>query len=373
MDRRKFLKSTSSIALTVPFTQVASAFTATSSIRINLSDVRDYIYNYYDKLLDKDGPYGCYREEKGGRTTLFASVEAAMRRTIIGEDLQISLTKKQRQQWIDLINSYAYQPYGKTPDGSYSDGFYSRNKNGHFLWMNSKIIAALGILGGKQKFPVTFYNEFNTKEKLIDWLERYNWKWQFLSAHFFQGGITYYSFSKKCSSEWRESVFIWLNNNLDEKTGFWTKGLKPGNHYQQLGGSALLLPLYQHHNRIFPYPERLIDSILNFQFPSGRWFNVKHRHDMNFLEYDVLYTLHYLSSLVPNYRKDDIKRAVQKYSDLVLKFWPNRGETFKLDKWFMGIFAILQKMNPDKFYDDVTWTDRFGDKRFFQTDKVEVF
>ncbi len=239
--------------------------------------------------------------------------------------------------------------------------------------MNSKIIAALGILGGKQKFPVTFYNEFNTKEKLIDWLERYNWKWQWQSAHFFQGGITYYSFSKKCSSEWRESVFTWLNNNLDEKTGFWRKGLKPGNHYQQLGGSALLLPLYQHHNRIFLYPERLIDSILSFQFPSGRWFNVKHYHDMNFLEYDVLYTLHYLSSLVPNYRKDDIKLAVRKYSDVVLKFWPNRGETFKPDKWSLGIFAILQKMNPDKFYDDVTWTDRFGDKRFFQTDKVEVF
>ena len=90
MDRRKFLKSTSSIALTVPFTQVTSAFTTTSSRIINLFDVRDYIYNYYDKFLDKDGPYGCYRAEKGERTNLFASVEAAMIRTVIGEDLQIS-------------------------------------------------------------------------------------------------------------------------------------------------------------------------------------------------------------------------------------------------------------------------------------------
>ena len=37
-----------------------------------------------------------------------------------------------------------------------------------------------------------------------------------------------------------------------------------------------------------------------------------------------------------------------------------------------GIFGLLQRLLPDEFVDDVTWTDIFSDRRLYLTREVEV-
>ena len=293
-----------------------------------------------------------------------------MTRVVIGEDLHTSLKPEQRSQWIDLINSYAYQPYGTTPDGSYTDGVFSKRKSGHALQTQAMVVAALGVLGGQQVFPVTFYEDVNTSEKAQAWLEQYDWAYAWRGGHFFQSSLTYYSFSALCTDAWRAAVFNWLDSNLDDKTGLWRKGVTLANPDQAIGGSALILSIYQHHDRRFPYPEQLINSMLSFQRPSGSWSDNKRLQ--RYLDYDALYVLFFASSLAPHYRRDGVVRALDDYARYASTLWSDRAYCEKAEKWSLGSLALLQKMQPEQYQDEVSWTDRFGDPRFFQTQKVEV-
>lgn len=76
-------------------------------------------------------------------------------------------------------------------------------------------IGALGVLGGRQKYPVKLYQAFNTVEKVGPLLEQINWAKQWGASHLFWGGIHCYSLSKTCDPAWLDYVFGWLDNNLD--------------------------------------------------------------------------------------------------------------------------------------------------------------
>ncbi|MCX7827557.1 MAG: hypothetical protein N2689_18675, partial [Verrucomicrobiae bacterium] len=110
-------------------------------------------------------PYGCLKDPKAAAPLLYPSCDAAITRAVMGEDLQRTLTARQRREWIDHINSFA------DPDGTYRD-----RRVGHTVQhANGMVIGALGVLGGKQKYPVRFYNEFDTPEKVAAWLEKIDW------------------------------------------------------------------------------------------------------------------------------------------------------------------------------------------------------
>lgn len=337
-------------------------------MNLNLKTVKNDTYEYCDRLLIKDGSYGCYRNEVGKRPDLYSTVDIAQIRAIMGEDL-MSLPEDKRKEWIDHINSYADLHRN---DGSYSDTL------GHApLHANGMVIGALSVLGGKQLLPVKLYEEFNTVEKVPIFLENLDWADQWGASHLFWGGMHYFSFSKKCTKEWIKCVIDWLNSNIDENTGWWRKGIPHCDRRDPLGGSVHILPIYEHHKYAFPYPERVIDSVLNLQLPEGNWFNKKTPYVMHYLELDALYALKYMQSLVPEYRKDDINRCIKLYGDLVIDYYTNsKNELFKLHPHMVlaavGTFGLLQYFHPDRFNDDIHWSDIFSDLRFYNTASVEV-
>lgn len=119
---------------------------------MDLSLVRKAILKQYNSLLDKDGPYGNYQGGSGTRPSLYSSCDVAIMRTIMVEDLMVTLSDVQRQQWIDFINSFAISR--GSDYGSYCDTY------GHsFHRVNGMVIGALGVMKGRQKDPDGGKNE----------------------------------------------------------------------------------------------------------------------------------------------------------------------------------------------------------------------
>ena len=337
--------------------------------RVQLSEVRKQVNDHFRSLLTKGLTYGAYATGVSEATDLYASCDVAIARHIMGESLTKTLSADQRQQWIAYINSYQ-QP----EDGSYTER-YRHSK----LHANGMTIGALGVLGGRQRYPVKLYEAFNTVDKVGPWLEQINWAQQWGASHLFWGGIHCYSLSRACNPAWLDYVFEWLDNNLDEQTGWWRKGTVYTDRHQPLGGSVHILPLYQHHGRPFPYPERVIDSVLALQLPNGRWLKRAKDQDqiMHYLELDALYALRYMGTLAPGYRENDVMKAVNRYADLVHTYW-NRPTPIwpKLHPHrilsMVGTFGLLQKLLPERFADQVAWTDIFSDIQLYNTAAVEA-
>jgi len=368
--RRNFIKTTTT-ALAASLPQLGKGFYHFNVLpQLNLHDVRQSVAAYLEIIRDKGGPYGSYRSGIKQRPDLYSSCDVAQIRAIWGENFRESINETQRKEWINHINSFADKS-----DGSYFDRF-----NHSKLHANGMTIGALGVLGGKQKYPVKLYNDFNTVEKVIPWLEAINWENQWGASHKFWGGIHCFSMSKNSTDEWLNKVFEWLNKNIDEKTGWWRKGTVYTDRHQPLGGSVHILPVYEHKNKVFPYPERVIDSVLALQLPNKRWLNRNRPSDkayMHYLELDALYALKYMQLLAPNYRKNDIYRAVFEYGEQVISYWKNHHQDVLAMHPHrilsaIGTFGLLQYHLPEMFFDDVQWSDIFSDIRFYQTNKVEA-
>ncbi len=367
MNRRNMLK-TMGKSVAIPLVGNFPNFYV-SKPRLRLSEVRAQINRHFESLLPKEVPYGAYRTGFSEATDLYASCDVAIARHIMGEKLAQSLNTRQREAWISYINTFQ-QP----EDGSYTERF-----NHSKLHANGMAIGALGVLGGRQKYPVKLYEDFNTVEKVVPWLEQINWEKQWSASHLFWGGIHCYSLSKACSPAWLKTVFLWLNENLDEQTGWWRKSTTYTDRHQPLGGSVHILPIYQHHGRHFPYPKRVIDSVLALQLPNGRWLEraKDQQHVMHYLELDALYALQYMGTLAPDYKKEAVTKAVNKYADLVQSYWndPQAGWQEQHPHRILsmvGTFGLLQKLLPDRFSDDVSWTDIFSDIQLYNTAAVEV-
>ena len=336
---------------------------------VALSEVRKQVDGHFRSLLIKALPYGAYATGDAEKTDLYATCDVAITRHIMGEPLTKTLSTRHRQEWIAYINTYQ-QP----EDGSYTERY------GHAkLHANGMTIGALGVLGGRQKYAVKLYEAFDTVEKVGPWLEQINWAKQWGASHLFWGGIHCYSLSSECNLAWLDYVFRWLDRNLDEQNGWWRKGTPYTDRHQPLGGSVHILPLYQHHGRAFPYPERVIDSVLALQLPNGRWLNRAKDRDqvMHYLELDALYALSSMRRLAPEYREDDIVKAVNRYADLAHNYWNQPSPTWpKLHPHrilsMVGTFGLLQKLLPDRFVDPVAWTDIFSDIQLYNTAAVEA-
>lgn len=331
---------------------------------MDLRMIREETLAYFESLRDKEGPYGCYRQGPGKRTDLYASLDIALARTIMGEDLQATLTEEQRTQWVDHINSYCY-------GGIYEDRLKHSPEHA-----NGMVIGALGPLGGKQTVPCPLYDAFLTKEQVVAWLDRINWRLQWRASHLFWGGMHCFSMSRRCTDEWREWVFDWLDAELDPETGWWRKGVPHANRMQPLGGSVHIVPMYEHHGRTFPYPERVIDSTLALQFENGCWRNST-TFTMSYLDLDALYALRFGMRYAPDYRNGDIKATVERFADGVEENWPYcSGVHIKAHPHGVlantGCLGLLQRFFPERFPDGQTWTDIFSDLRLYRTDRVEV-
>ncbi|MCZ7645234.1 MAG: hypothetical protein M5U26_08110 [Planctomycetota bacterium] len=340
---------------------------------LHLDEVRDALSALFEARLDRDGPYGGYRGGPRKRADLYAACDVAWARALMGEDLK-ALPETQRREWIEHINSFAaWDNVTRSTDGSYFDS------HGHSkLHANGMVIGALAVLGGKQKHPCRLYEPFDAPEKAGPWLETIDWVNQWSASHWFWGGMHCFSFSKRCPPGWLERVFGWLDAELDPATGWWRKGVPHADRHQPLGGSVHILPVYEHHGRAFPCPERVIDSVLALQLPNGQWLQRKDEFPLSYLELDALYAFAAMRTWAAAYRAADVRAAVERFADLAVAYWTHRREAlFGMHLHHVlgaaGCFGLLGQLLPERFPASAPWTDIFSDKRFYDTAAVETF
>lgn len=337
-----------------------------------LDEVRTFLLSYFESLQDTGGRYGAYRAGPRLRTDLYASLDVALMRAIMGENL-LALPEKQRAEWTDHINSFAESTHNQPITGCYGD------THGHSkLHANGMVIGALGVIGGKMRHPLTLYDGFNSPEKVAGWLETIDWARQWSASHLFWGGMHCFSFSARCTPEWFDAVFAWLNANVDEKTGWWRKGVPHSDRHQPLGGSVHIVPIYEHHGRAFPYPERVIDSVLAMQLPNGYWLQHNGAPYVTYLELDALYAYRVMQTWAPNYRRDDVMKSVDRFGTCVIEYFNQKRDMIAahhphLVLGLVGTFGLLQHLQPDRFVDSVKWSDIFSDRQLYRTKEVEVF
>jgi hypothetical protein len=329
---------------------------------VDLALIREQALAYINMLKVSGKPAGWYYDSpvSNKEPSLYASCDVAIIRTVMGEDLQKTLSPEQRQEWIDHINSFAY------PDGTYGPGrkFHSSHH------ANGMVIGALGVLGGRQKYPLSLYEDLDSPEKIPQWLEMIDWQNQWSGSHLFWGGMHCFSLSSRCTDEWRSKAFDWLDRNLDPKTGWWRKDVPHSGPLQPLGGGAHIWPIYQHGDRRFPMPESVIDNILSLQMQDGKWLEYG-----NYMELDALYGLSYMSSLAPDYRHTDIINAARRHGNGLISRWSEFLSQQPDLHVFLGAvstFGLLQQLLPSEYHDTVKWTDIFNDTHLYQTQKVEV-
>lgn len=333
---------------------------------LDLADVRTDISDHYETLRFADRPYGQYRMTRGDeQPSFYASMDAVLARTIMGEDLEETLTDEQRAAWIAHLQSF------QKPDGTYRQSFTHH----HQLHVHGMVIGALGPLGGKLEHPSDIhYAPFDTPEKAVSYLEnQIDWRKQWTASHQFWGGLHIYSLSALCEPEWETTVFDWLIDNVDPETGWWRKGEQPANNIEGLGGGAHIWPIFEHHERPFPAPEKVIDRILEMQLPDGRFAP----HEIgSYMHLDALYGLKYMRSLAPDYRRDEIDAAVEKFAKLL-------AESYRefLDKQpvahhvlsLAGAMGLVNQLRPDLFPDSEgkQWSDIFTSPDLYRVRAVE--
>lgn len=328
---------------------------------VSLAPMRDQVLAYVQTLQIPGRPLGWYADRPGGpiEPSLYASCDVVHLRTLMGEDLRRSLTPAQRQGWSEHINSFA------RPDGSYGPG-----RKGHSAHhANGMVIGALGVLGGRQKYPVRLYDDFATPEKAVPWLEGVDWRRQWSGSHLFWGGMHCFSLSARCTAAWRQAVFDWLDANLDPPTGWWRRGVPHASPLEPLGGGAHIWPIYQHGGRRFPLPERVIDSILALQKPDGSWLQYG-----DYMELDALYGLAYMGSLAPAHRRTEILAAARRHGLGLVAGWPGflgRQPDLHVLLGAVGALGLLQQLLPEEYRDTAVWSDIFSDARLYQTREVE--
>lgn len=331
--------------------------------------------NQFERLEDRDGPYGCYRRAVCDRPDLYASVDVALMRGIMQEDLTQALSDHERDEWVSHINSFADSEHGS------SDGSYFDRLNLGKLHANGQVIGALGLLGGKKAHPCELYLPFNEPASVKAWLEsEIDWSQIWSASHQFWGGAVFYSQHEDSTTAWLDAVINWLDNEADPETGWWRKDIKPTRPFEQLGGAAHILPVYQHHDRTPPHPEKLVDSVLAMQDSDARWMPASVGHlggyPMHYLDMDALYILWLAGCWTSGYRQDDTRDAVNRYTGVVIEYYEHkRQEMFQLHPHFwmsaLGIFGLLQRLVPERFDEVLGWTDIFSDIRLYQTKAVE--
>ena len=332
-------------------------------LRMQLADVRAVMYEHLGSLRDPAGPVGAYRGGLGRSTDFYSSLDVALMRTLMGEDLRTSLPPAERRAWADHINSH------QRPDGTFT-GIFTHHSQLHAHGM---VIGALGALGESMRHRHSLYAPFADPGSVAGWLARINWAEQWTASHLFWGGMHCYSLSRHCPPVWRETVFAWLDAQLDRATGWWAKGIPHTDRHQALGGSAHILPIYQHHDRAFPAPEALIDSILALQLPDTRWLDQPGHYPVSYLELDALYALKFAGDSAPAHRGGEIRDAVRRFGRYVESAWSGDRATLLAEHphvllGLVGTFGLLQQHLPDEYVDSVTWTDIFSDRRLYQVD-----
>jgi hypothetical protein len=322
---------------------------------MELKHFREQVEKYLKTLNRGLGRYAFRQEDQ--EPALFGSIDAAMIRVIMGEDLCKTVDPAERQEWADCINSF------QNEDGSYSGGL------SHIYHTNGNAVGALSVLRMKHRYSTKgLYKPFETAETLRTWLHtEIDWKEnQWRDSQKFRGGPHMFYFTSWAANDWKEALFEWLDRNLDPATGRWTKSAPAKNLRTHIGGGSHIWPIYEHTGHPFPYPEKIIDSILELAHRNGSFGKIG-----SFIHADALHGLKVMCAQNSDYRTQEI-------ADLLVlhrEWLESRISSFLFSKPDIhSILAVCDEIGVlnqlGAVEDEMEWTDHFSGRIFYNSKAV---
>ncbi|HEX2037669.1 MAG TPA: hypothetical protein VHS99_26120 [Chloroflexota bacterium] len=330
---------------------------------VDLDALAARVRRWYESLHLPGRAYGSYRLQPywGSAPQLYSVTDLAITRWVMGEDLH-ALPQADRTAWVEVINGFQ-----RAEDGTYRQDMHAPEH------ANGMALNALAILGGQHRYPVQRYERLATPDRLRAWLESLDFSDPWNTSHLVWGLTIPYSHSRRATPEWHRTLFDWLDETQDPRTGWWRKGVPPAAGKPKisgLGGAVHIFPLHRHHGRPVPHLERMVEEVL-------RW----HREDGfmtragGYGEMDGAYVLTLGAEQLPVYR-DACRAAGQVWLDALVREYQERPE------WFFGHahtvlcyasgLGYLQRLLPHRVVSPsgTRWRDIFDHPEIYRLDQV---
>jgi|LGVC01.1.fsa_nt_gb prenyltransferase beta subunit len=299
----------------------------------------EFINNLYSK---EDGSFSFSYENK--IANLYSTCFAVLVLDLINELNNYATCDKEKI--INYINSFQDKKTGLFIDDKIATEFTSHNDEYVHHQLTDFSIITLRSLGSKYKYQLNFLKDYKDKLYLKKWLDDLHWENPWLVSNNIMFILDCLIYEKKFfnfdNEEYINFIMQWLDNNQDAKTGYWNLGHSVSYH-DQMAGAYHFLFFYTYLKKKPNHIEQIIDSTLKIQDFDGLFNYMGGGGSCDDLDaIDLLCR----STFYTNYRKKDIKKALQKS---YITLWKNQNNDggfcwAKRDK--ISLFKIILSINP---------------------------
>ncbi|WP_138752644.1 hypothetical protein [Paenibacillus sinopodophylli] len=283
-----------------------------------MTDLRPFIARVMNTLeahrFDKDNrSYGRHLAQLD-RTNCFDDVYGTADAAILLYTLNELLEEQaDKNLWIAAIQQHQGEATGVFAGLGHND-----------IHSTAFALSALELFGGKAKYPLTAFAELMDNEQVAPFLESLDWRDEPWGESLKGAGLyACLVLSESVGEDWERAYFNWLREQADPLTGLWRK-----NCVKHADGSLVNAPLFHHiagsfhylfnlahRKEAIPYPEQMVDTILDL-YQSG---SLEIPSELfSYFHIDWAYTILTCLRQNPHYRKEECEAAVRGSSELFI-------------------------------------------------------
>ncbi|MEW6358517.1 MAG: hypothetical protein AB1696_19440 [Planctomycetota bacterium] len=292
-----------------------------------LDELRERIHNWTESLWD-DEEDGFRMNAKVGVNVMTTTDVAWMRYATDDEEI----CGGHRQDWVGYLQR---RQDPKTGIVAHDPGPAGQgHSNGHALWQT---VRALNILGDDLLDFPHYLRGVATPDGLASWFDSIVWDGpksnhhEVLALTPFLAGLN--------DPDWTEMFYRKIAEQQDPTTGAWPRGKV------NISRTFAYTCLHRAAGRMPPRPEKIVNTILSLQKPSGFW-----EDEPRFLTMDSTYILARLPKLL-DHRTEEARNALHRLLPALRKFYEeHRGRIEENPHWMSAIvhtFSLLQETFPN--------------------------
>ena len=230
----------------------------------------------------------------------------------------------------------------------------------HAFWQT---VRALNILGGRLKHFPHHLRPLVTPEGLEAWFDGIDWDSRAHSNHHEVLGIVPLLVSLN-DPEWGRVFYAKIVEQQNPKTGSWPRphtNISRTYAYTVIHVASDMLP---------PYPERMIDTVLDLQEPSGFWDD----DPPGFHTMDCAFLLARVPSRI-GYREQDARDALGRLSHALRATFARRQVDFYAQNPHKMLalthtFGLLQETFPEEYPSNPSYRFNWEDTRVYVCDVI---
>ena len=334
MKRRAFLKTVAAGGI-CPFLHGSSRAAESGGLTHPglLDTLRDKIHRWTESLWDpvRNG----FRQNDQVGVNLMSTTDVAWMRYAVNDP---DLDGGHREAWIHTLQKYQDPTTGVVRYDPRDGGLI--HSNGHGLWHT---VRALNILGGQLlRFP-HYLRNVTTAQGLQAWFDAVQWDTASPGAHHDVLGIVPL-LANLDDPAWTEVFYRKIAEQQDAKTGCFPRGK------MNISRTFAYTSLHLANGRMIPRAQKIVDSLLAHQNPSGFWERRVQFHTM-----DAAYVLVRVPPLLA-YRVPQSRQALSRFATSLVSLYRDKQEEIHRSTHrtlaFVHMFGLVQEAFPERFPSD---------------------